>query len=556
MTAPARQPEASPEFIRAEVARILSSVEFSGSRHLTNFLRFVVEESLAGRGDRLKERNIALGALGRDADFDPRLDCIVRVVAGKLRRALDRYYAVGGAANPLRVAVPAGSYVPVFQQPAGTPAERSSRAAAAPGSMPPRANGVGRPLLAIVPFRTHTAGADERLLGDLLAEDVAVRLSRRSWLEVLDYRSSSPPGAEVDDVQGAAARVSANFALAGTIGRVGDRVRLTVRLIDVASGVLAWAERFESDPGNERAAWHDDTVSLIVGRIGDLYGVLTASAWSHAAQRRCELTAFEAVLSSLQYQCRFDGETFPRVLRQVERAVMKNPEFGWGWTALGALHLCLMCSIAAGGPPDQPEQALAYIKRGLRLDPTCSYAHFLLGVHHLFCERADGAVACAGETLELALESPLEVASAGMLLSLAGEHEQGEPLIRRALTINPRLPGWIHWGSAIGAFCEGDLDSALAAVRRFTLPDCFWDPLLDAVILAEAGDRSAARASLDRACRLQPELSLRPRELVGKFVVRPVARERVFANLGNLGLRISGARTSANGGVPVTGRGR
>src|SRR6516164_4999568 len=116
MTSTPQQPEASPEFIRAEVARILVSSEFAASRHLSNFLRFVVEESLAGRDDRLKERSIALGALGRDADFDPRLDCIVRVVAGKLRRALDRYYAVGGASNPLRVAVPAGSYVPEFRQ--------------------------------------------------------------------------------------------------------------------------------------------------------------------------------------------------------------------------------------------------------------------------------------------------------------------------------------------------------------------------------------------------------------------------------------------------------
>jgi adenylate cyclase len=92
MTSHARQPAVAPELIRAELARVLASSEFAASRHLTNFLRYVVEEALAGREDRLKERNIALGALGRDADFDPRLDCIVRVVAGKLRRALERYY--------------------------------------------------------------------------------------------------------------------------------------------------------------------------------------------------------------------------------------------------------------------------------------------------------------------------------------------------------------------------------------------------------------------------------------------------------------------------------
>src|SRR5262245_44930881 len=114
MTTPVREPAVAPDVVRAELARVLAASEFAASRHLTNFLQFVVEETLAGREDRLKERNIALGALGRDADFDPRLDCIVRVVAGKLRRALDRHYATCGAPGSLRLAVPAGSYVPEF----------------------------------------------------------------------------------------------------------------------------------------------------------------------------------------------------------------------------------------------------------------------------------------------------------------------------------------------------------------------------------------------------------------------------------------------------------
>src|SRR6516162_5508096 len=115
MTPHAPKPVLSPDAVRAELARVLSSSEFAASRHLTNFLTYVVEESLAGREERLKERTIAIGALGRDADFDSRLDCIVRVVAGKLRRALERYYATRGAGNSVCISVPPGSYAPVFR---------------------------------------------------------------------------------------------------------------------------------------------------------------------------------------------------------------------------------------------------------------------------------------------------------------------------------------------------------------------------------------------------------------------------------------------------------
>ena len=102
MTFLARQSKVNTDGIRTELARVLSSSEFAASRHLTNFLTYVVEESLAGREERLKERTIAIGALGRDADFDSRLDCIVRVVAGKLRRALERYYAATRAQRGTR----------------------------------------------------------------------------------------------------------------------------------------------------------------------------------------------------------------------------------------------------------------------------------------------------------------------------------------------------------------------------------------------------------------------------------------------------------------------
>src|SRR6185369_10533100 len=105
------------------------------------------------------------------------------------------------------------------------------------------------------------------------------------------------------------------------------------------------------------------------------------------------------------------------------------------------------------------------------------YAHFLLGIHCLFSEHADDAAECAERALEFAQGAPFETGAAGMLLSLAGEHKRGQRLTHEAWHINPRLPGWIHWGSAIASFGDVDVEAAVAATRRFTLPDCFWDPL-------------------------------------------------------------------------------
>src|SRR5688572_260917 len=97
MTTASEQQVVAAGEAHAELARVLASPEFAASQQLSRFLQFVVTESLAGRSDRLKERTVARSALGRDDTFDSRLDCVVRVVAGKLRRALDRYYALEGA---------------------------------------------------------------------------------------------------------------------------------------------------------------------------------------------------------------------------------------------------------------------------------------------------------------------------------------------------------------------------------------------------------------------------------------------------------------------------
>jgi hypothetical protein len=98
-----------------QLARILASGTFVAAPQLANFLRFVVTTTLQGYGDRLKGYTIGVEALGRSADFDPQTDPIVRVEAGRLRRALARYYAGSGRDDPLVIDLPRGTCVPTFR---------------------------------------------------------------------------------------------------------------------------------------------------------------------------------------------------------------------------------------------------------------------------------------------------------------------------------------------------------------------------------------------------------------------------------------------------------
>src|SRR5579884_3823134 len=106
---------ANPGEVREALARILNSQEFRSSHRSKEFLKYVVENTLEGRGETLKERTIGIDVYGRPASYDPADDATVRVKAGEVRKRLDRYYSAEGRASKLRIELPAGTYTPEFR---------------------------------------------------------------------------------------------------------------------------------------------------------------------------------------------------------------------------------------------------------------------------------------------------------------------------------------------------------------------------------------------------------------------------------------------------------
>lgn len=104
--------------IRTELQKILASTQLARCPQLQRLLNFLVEEKLAGRGEQLKEYVLAVGVFGRPADFDPRLDSLVRVEARRLRATLEKYYQNQGGGDSIHIELQKGSYLPVFRRPA------------------------------------------------------------------------------------------------------------------------------------------------------------------------------------------------------------------------------------------------------------------------------------------------------------------------------------------------------------------------------------------------------------------------------------------------------
>jgi adenylate cyclase len=103
-----------PQLILNALRRVIASPYFVNSERKRRFLEYIVQETLAGRADRIKEYTVAVDVFDRDPNFNPMTDPVVRIEAGRLRRCLEHYYLAEGAADRVWITIPKGGYVPRF----------------------------------------------------------------------------------------------------------------------------------------------------------------------------------------------------------------------------------------------------------------------------------------------------------------------------------------------------------------------------------------------------------------------------------------------------------
>jgi len=102
------------EKIRAQMERLLHSTHFRNSKRYPTLLRYMVEETLEGRGSHLKERTLGVEVFGRPADYDTASDPVVRVTVAEIRKRIAQYYHESSHSSELRIELNIGSYIPEF----------------------------------------------------------------------------------------------------------------------------------------------------------------------------------------------------------------------------------------------------------------------------------------------------------------------------------------------------------------------------------------------------------------------------------------------------------
>ena len=168
---------------QAEIEKLIASHALHGSESLCKLLRYLGKQALDHPGMQVKEYQIATEVFGRQADFDPQLDSMVRVQAGRLRTKLAEYYNTEGATDRVVVELPKGSYAVGFH-------ERAN-------SVTPHGNGHANPAWATNPVESKLSVARRRYLVASLSLALVCAIVAIGWLlstrRAVDPSASTPP---------------------------------------------------------------------------------------------------------------------------------------------------------------------------------------------------------------------------------------------------------------------------------------------------------------------------------------------------------------------------
>ncbi len=175
---PVRTPAQVSE-VRACLDRVLASPMFVQSERQQRFLKFIVDEMLAGHHDRLKGYAIGIEVFDRAPDFDPAIDAIVRVEAARLRAKLREYYDSDGRSDPVRFELPKGAYTPVIHFRTTTAPEilplTKGGDATRRGDLERPAVIEDKPSLAVLPFANMSAGPEQEYFADGITDGGALQ---------------------------------------------------------------------------------------------------------------------------------------------------------------------------------------------------------------------------------------------------------------------------------------------------------------------------------------------------------------------------------------------
>jgi TolB-like protein/Tfp pilus assembly protein PilF len=391
-----------------------------------------------------------------------------------------------------------------------------------------------KPSIAVLALDELSIGDDRGYLADAISEAIITELSRFPELFVIARNSSFKYKGTATDMRDIGRELGVRYVLEGSLQKAGDRLRVTVQLIDALVGNHVWADTYDRNLADIFAV-QDEITRTIVSTVASNIEAERIAQIHHSAP--ASLEAFDYVLRGKSLFVQFSRETHLQAQQMYEQALALDPSYVGGYVGLAWIHI----NGYRWGWTELPRQqalgrARDFARKALSLDPRDYAAHWVMGNVHMQAGERGQALAEYERALKLNPNAEKVLVDQAELLVYLGRANEALEQIAEAMRLNPYHPEWYYWSLGWAQYYAGAHEEGLATIRRMArMPNLARRS--EAALLVRLGRVEEARAVIAALLKNDPDYTVEKARLnvAGKFS-DPALMERWLDDLRAAGL--------------------
>jgi len=356
-----------------------------------------------------------------------------------------------------------------------------------------------RPSIAVLPFSNLSRNPDLDHLCEGLAEDIITGFGRFHLLFVIDRYSSSTIAKQETDVAEIGKRLGVAHLVQGSLQRQGDRVRITVRLLDAETRAQMWGEAYDhplSDLANIPDTITGALISTLHGRV--------ENALVEQSRHKPKMVAYDCVLRGIKHLRGYAPDDNERAIELFQQAMDLDPDYALARAYRG------FADIVAHGYEDTPPELLSRARdmatEAVRMDEHDGRCHWLLGVIHSYCGNLREEERHYRRALALNPNDANVLSTIGSLIAALGRYDEGIEHVRKAMQLNPYHPEW-YWTSLGNIFYNAHrYEDSLEAYGHKSNRN-YWVMSRFAACYAQLGRMDEARVAAAEVIRIKPDFA-------------------------------------------------
>jgi len=499
----------SEDLVHEQIKKIFLCPAFSVSDILRRFLSYIINETFAGRSNTIKEYTIAVNVLNKPVGFKPQHDAIVRIHAGRLRRALKDYYKELGIRDDIEITVPKGSYIPVF------------------GRMHPIESKPAVTLI-VMPFTCLETNISRQAFADSLGRQLCGEFGRFSDFSVISYYTSLQLTSKNKEIHSLASIFGAQYVITGNVQFETGNLRVDIQLTDTQSGIQIWTELYHSSyrPSNFFKV-ADHIVTRVISSLGDFNGLIvqqiSKGLTTNKSGRSCS-----ALLSSYHnFYSSFNEQGFKKAYADMENAVEKDHANDMVWAFLG--ELSLVAFLFQQTTRENPIlKAFRCAQMALKLNPLSQHGYITLGMAHIFLDNKEASLEALEKARKLNPNASGSMGIIGCLMICAGEYSRGIELIHKSIEFNKSFPSFFHISISLYHFKKREYSQAFLEAEKMDMPDFILGILLRISTLTHMNRNREANSLVRNLKKSLPDINWISKDYFRRFLLDPDLVEQLY----------------------------